>query len=259
MKRNSKKLLVRKKLYLNFKRFMDIVAAVVGIVITFPLMLIIAIAIKLDNKGPALFKQVRTGKKGKEFVLYKFRSMAVNNDFYNTAEEDRVTRVGKFIRKTSLDELPQLFNIIKGEMSFIGPRPWIVDYEKLFTKHQRKRLEVLPGITGLAQCSGRNNLNIKDRINIDVEYVNNVSLKLDIYIFFKTIKCVLKGEGFSNSKSAIHEELRVLEKQHESKKKDNAIRIIYKPNRKNKNIVVNGIIPELEDTYNSDSTMLVQS
>lgn len=259
MKRNSKKLLVRKKLYLNFKRFMDIVAAVVGIVITFPLMLIIAIAIKLDNKGPALFKQVRTGKKGKEFVLYKFRSMAVNNDFYNTAEEDRVTRVGKFIRKTSLDELPQLFNIIKGEMSFIGPRPWIVDYEKLFTKHQRKRLEVLPGITGLAQCSGRNNLNIKDRINIDVEYVNNVSLKLDIYIFFKTIKCVLKGEGFSNSKSAIHEELRVLEKQHESKKKDNTIRIIYKPNRKNKNIVVNGIIPELEDTYNSDSTMLVQS
>lgn len=259
MKRNSKKLLVRKKLYLNFKRFMDIVAAVVGIVITFPLMLIIAIAIKLDNKGPALFKQVRTGKKGKEFVLYKFRSMAVNNDFYNTAEEDRVTRIGKFIRKTSLDELPQLFNIIKGEMSFIGPRPWIVDYEKLFTKHQRKRLEVLPGITGLAQCSGRNNLNIKDRINIDVEYVNNVSLKLDIYIFFKTIKCVLKGEGFSNSKSAIHEELRVLEKQHESKKKDNTIRIIYKPNRKNKNIVVNGIIPELEDTYNSDSTMLVQS
>lgn len=100
---------------------MDIVAAVVGIVITFPLMLIIAIAIKLDNKGPALFKQVRTGKKGKEFVLYKFRSMAVNNDFYNTAEEDRVTRIGKFIRKTSLDELPQLFNIIKGEMSFIGP------------------------------------------------------------------------------------------------------------------------------------------
>lgn len=92
-----------------------------------------------------------------------------------------------------------------------------------------------------------------------MEYVNNVSLKLDIYIFFKTIKCVLKGEGFSNSKSAIHEELRVLEKQHESKKKDNAIRIIYKPNRKNKNIVVNGIIPELEDTYNSDSTMLVQS
>ena len=259
MKRNSKKLLVRKKLYLNFKRFMDIVAAVVGIVITFPLMLIIAIAIKLDNKGPALFKQVRTGKKGKEFVLYKFRSMAVNNDFYNTAEEDRVTRIGKFIRKTSLDELPQLFNIIKGEMSFIGPRPWIVDYEKLFTKHQRKRLEVLPGITGLAQCSGRNNLNIKDRINIDVEYVNNVSLKLDIYIFFKTIKCVLKGEGFSNSKSAIHEELRVLEKQHESKKKDNAIRIIYKSNRKNKNIVVNGIIPELEDTYNSDSAMLVQS
>lgn len=259
MRKKCRSLLLRKKLYLCFKRLIDLLIAVIGIIIAFPIMFIIAIAIKIDNKGPALFKQIRTGKNGREFILYKFRSMAVNNDFYNTNEEDRVTKVGKFIRKTSLDELPQLFNIIKGEMSFIGPRPWIVDYAKLFTKHQRRRLDVLPGITGLAQCSGRNNLNIKDRINIDVEYVNNVSLKLDIYIFFKTIKCVLKGEGFSNSKSAIHEELRVLEKQHESKKKDNAIRIIYKPNRKNKNIVVNGIIPELEDTYNSDSTMLVQS
>ena len=220
MRKKRRSLLLRKKLYLCFKRLIDLLIAVIGIIIAFPIMFIIAIAIKIDNKGPALFKQIRTGKNGREFILYKFRSMAVNNDFYNTNEEDRVTKVGKFIRKTSLDELPQLFNIIKGEMSFIGPRPWIVDYAKLFTKHQRRRLDVLPGITGLAQCSGRNNLNIKDRINIDVEYVNNVSLKLDIYIFFKTIKCVLKGEGFSNSKSAIHEELRILEKQHGSKKKE---------------------------------------
>lgn len=213
------------------KRALDFLIATLLLLIIWPLLLIVAIAIKLDSKGPALFKQIRTGKKGKEFTLYKFRSMTVNNNFYDTTIEDQVTRIGRFIRKTSLDELPQIFNIIKGEMSFIGPRPWIVDYAKLFTKHQRKRLEVLPGITGLAQCSGRNNLNIKDRINIDVEYVNNVSLRLDLYIFFKTIKCVLKREGFSNTKSAIHEELKILEKQHESKKKDTNIRIVYKPKK----------------------------
>lgn len=240
------------------KRALDFLIATVLLLIIWPLLLIVAIAIKLDSKGPVLFKQVRTGKKGKEFTLYKFRSMTVNNNFYDTTIEDQVTRVGRFIRKTSLDELPQIFNIIKGEMSFIGPRPWIVDYAKLFTKHQRKRLEVLPGITGLAQCSGRNNLNIKDRINIDVEYVNNVSLRLDLYIFFKTIKCVLKREGFSNSKSAIHEELKILEKQHETKKKDNNIRIIYKP-KKSKSIEINSIIPLVEAKYDPEKTLLVRS
>lgn len=235
------------------KRILDFLIATVLLLIIWPLLLIVAIAIKLDSKGPALFKQIRTGKKGKEFTLYKFRSMTVNNNFYDTTIEDQVTRVGRFIRKTSLDELPQIFNIIKGEMSFIGPRPWIVDYAKLFTKHQRKRLEVLPGITGLAQCSGRNNLNIKDRINIDVEYVNNVSLRLDLYIFFKTIKCVLKREGFSNSKSAIHEELKVLEKQHESKKRDTSIRIVYKPKKiKSKHL-------SLETNYDENNSKIPEA
>lgn len=235
------------------KRALDFLIATFLLLIIWPILLIVAIAIKLDSKGPALFKQIRTGKKGKEFTLYKFRSMTVNNNFYDTTIEDQVTRVGRFIRKTSLDELPQIFNIIKGEMSFIGPRPWIVDYAKLFTKHQRKRLEVLPGITGLAQCSGRNNLNIKDRINIDVEYVNNVSLRLDLYIFFKTIKCVLKREGFSNSKSAIHEELKVLEKQHESKKRDTSIRIVYKPKKiKSKHL-------SLETNYDENNSKIPEA
>lgn len=235
------------------KRILDFLIATLLLLIIWPLLLIVAIAIKLDSKGPALFKQIRTGKKGKEFTLYKFRSMAVNNNFYDTTIEDQVTRVGRFIRKTSLDELPQIFNIIKGEMSFIGPRPWIVDYAKLFTKHQRKRLEVLPGITGLAQCSGRNNLNIKDRINIDVEYVNNISLRLDLYIFFKTVKCVLKREGFSNSKSAIHEELKVLEKQHESKKRDTSIRIVYKPKKiKSKHL-------SLETNYDENNSKIPEA
>lgn len=235
------------------KRILDFLIATLLLLIIWPLLLIVAIAIKLDSKGPALFKQIRTGKKGKEFTLYKFRSMTANNNFYDTTVEDQVTRVGRFIRKTSLDELPQIFNIIKGEMSFIGPRPWIVDYAKLFTKHQRKRLEVLPGITGLAQCSGRNNLNIKDRINIDVEYVNNISLRLDLYIFFKTVKCVLKREGFSNSKSAIHEELKVLEKQHESKKRDTSIRIVYKPKKvKNKHL-------SLETNYDENNSKIPEA
>ncbi len=218
------------------KRILDFIMAVILLLVAWPILLIIALLIKIDSKGPVLFKQIRTGRYGKEFTLYKFRSMTSKNDFYDTTTEDQVTKVGKFIRKTSLDELPQIFNIIKGDMSFIGPRPWIVDYAKLYTKHQRKRLNVLPGITGLAQCSGRNNLNIIDRINIDVDYVNNMSLKLDIYIFIKTILSVIKKEGFSNSKLAIHEELRTLKNQH----KKNVHRVNTK-RRNRKSTITNSI------------------
>lgn len=195
-----------------FKRFFDILCALLLLIVLSPIMIIVALLIKLDSKGPAIFKQIRSGKNGKDFTLYKFRSMTCNNNFYDKSEEDQVTKVGAFIRKTSLDELPQLINILKGEMSFIGPRPWIVDYTKLFTEHQMRRLEVLPGITGLAQCSGRNNINILDRIEIDVKYVDNISLFMDIKIIFKTIIGILKREGFSNNKYAIHEELKLLEK-----------------------------------------------
>lgn len=218
------------------KRILDFIMAVILLLVLWPILLIIALLIKIDSKGSVLFKQIRTGRYGKEFTLYKFRSMSSKNDFYDTTTEDQVTKVGKFIRKTSLDELPQIFNIIKGDMSFIGPRPWIVDYAKLYTKHQRKRLNVLPGITGLAQCSGRNNLNIIDRINIDVDYVNNMSLKLDIYIFIKTILSVIKKEGFSNSKLAIHEELRTLKNQH----KKNVHRVNTK-RRNRKSTITNSI------------------
>lgn len=197
-----------------FKRFLDIVFALILLIPLLPVMLVITIAIKLDSKGPAIFKQIRSGKNNKEFMLYKFRSMAANNDFYDKSKEDQLTKVGRFIRKTSLDELPQLFNILKGEMSFIGPRPWVVDYANYFTKEQMRRLEVLPGITGLAQCSGRNNLTILDRINLDIEYIDNISLLMDIKVVFKTIIGILKREGFSNSKSAIHDELRILKEQH---------------------------------------------
>ena len=199
------------------KRLLDIVLALFLIVVLSPILIIISLLIKLDSKGPVLFKQKRSGKNNKIFTLYKFRSMTCNNDFYDTTKEDQVTKIGNILRKTSLDELPQMINILKGDMSFIGPRPWVVDYAKYFTPKQMRRLEVLPGITGLAQCSGRNNLNIIDRINIDVNYVDNISFKLDVEIVFKTILCILKREGFSNSKSAIHDELRTLKEQGKEK------------------------------------------
>lgn len=217
-----------------FKRMVDVIFALLLLLPLSPIFLIIAIAIKLDSKGPVLFRQVRSGKNNKEFMLYKFRSMTCNNDFYDKTEEDQVTRVGGIIRKTSLDELPQLFNILKGEMSFIGPRPWVVDYAKYFTKYQMRRLEVLPGITGLAQCSGRNNLSILDRIDTDIKYVDNVSLRMDIMIVFKTIKCILKREGFSNSKPAIHEELKILANQHKDILIDNTIEEGYTTKKENK-------------------------
>lgn len=201
------------------KKLLDLILALILVILLSPLMIIISIMIKLDSKGPVIFKQIRSGKNNKNFTLYKFRSMIYNNNLYDTSVEDQVTKIGRILRKTSLDELPQLFNILKGEMSFIGPRPWILDYAKYFTKHQMRRLEVLPGITGLAQCSGRNNLGIIERIDIDVEYVENMSLFLDIYIVLKTIKSVLKKEGFSNSKSAIHEELNILKNQTKSPNK----------------------------------------
>lgn len=226
------------------KRILDLLLAIILLVLLSPIFIIVSIAIKLETKGPVIFKQIRSGKHNKEFTLYKFRSMTANNDFYNTKEEDQITKVGRVLRKTSLDELPQLFNILKGQMSFIGPRPWITDYAKYFTKHQMRRLEVLPGITGLAQCSGRNNLNIKDRINIDVKYVDHISLKMDLYIFFKTIKSVIKREGFSNSKSAIHEELRILERQHIQKKKNREFikKISYKKKTKQRQSILQMMI-----------------
>lgn len=226
------------------KKLLDLILALILVILLSPLMIIIATMIKIDSKGPVIFKQIRSGKNNKNFTLYKFRSMIYNNNLYDTSVEDQVTKIGRILRKTSLDELPQLFNILKGEMSFIGPRPWIVDYAKYFTRHQMRRLEVLPGITGLAQCSGRNNLGIIERIDIDVEYVENMSLFLDIYIVLKTIKSVLKKEGFSNSKLAIHEELNILKNQTKSpnkkknKKHNDKIKqkIQYIKNKSNDNI-----------------------
>ena len=163
------------KMYKVFKMVMSFILALILFIISLPLGIIVAIAIKLESKGSFFFKQLRTGKDGKEFYCYKFRSMVSGNDVRDLSKKDQVTKVGKFIRKTSIDELPQLINILKGEMTFIGPRPWITDYAKHYTKRQRKRLDVTPGMTGLAQCSGRNNISIKEKIDLDIKYVENMS------------------------------------------------------------------------------------
>jgi len=200
-------------MYEVFKRLLDFIFACLLLVIFFPIMLIIAIAIKLDSKGPVIFVQIRSGKNGKEFKMYKFRSMTCNNDVHKFETENKLTTVGKIIRSASLDELPQLFNIIKGEMSFIGPRPWITDYSKYFTKNQKRRLEVLPGITGLAQASGRNDLSIKEKINLDVYYVDHMSLLMDLKVIFGTVKTVLSKQGAEMPKSGIKNELEELKGQ----------------------------------------------
>lgn len=188
-----------KKVYTVFKRFMDIVLSIIGLIIISPILLIVSLAIKIDSKGPVIFKQERIGKDGKVFKIYKFRSMVVGAEkmgtgVYSKKGDSRVTRVGKFIRMTSIDELPQLVNILKGEMSFIGPRPVLTyhpwKYEE-YTPEQLKRFEVRPGVTGLAQIHGRKQVEWEKRIKYDVEYVEKLSLWLDIKIFFITIYKVL--------------------------------------------------------------------
>ena len=197
-------------MYKHLKRVIDFTLAVVILIIFLIPMIIVGIAIKIDSKGPVFFKQERTGKNGKIFKMYKFRSMAVDNDVHNFKEEDKYNKVGKFIRALSLDELPQIINILKGEMAFIGPRPWIPEYYDNMNEEQRKRYEVLPGITGLAQVKGRNNIGIIEKINYDLEYVRNFSLKQDIKIFFLTIKTVFSKKGVNAGKGTIHNELEAL-------------------------------------------------
>ena len=208
-------------MYQYIKRMFDFIIAIILIIIFLVPMLIIGILIKLDSKGPVFFKQERTGKYGKNFKVYKFRSMTANNDVHDFSKQDQHTKIGNILRKLSLDELPQLINIIKGEMSFIGPRPWIPDYYENMTEYQRHRNDVLPGITGLAQIKGRNNISILAKINYDLEYVKNYSFIQDVKIFFLTIKTVLSKEGADAGKGTIQTELETLiehEKEYEKNK-----------------------------------------
>lgn len=193
-------------LYKALKRGLDIVLSLLGLIITSPLLLIVALAVKLDSKGPAIFKQERLGMNGKVFEMYKFRSMCVGAEHMGTGQysfkgDSRVTKVGRIIRATSLDELPQFVNILKGDMSFIGPRPTLTYHPwpiEEYSDFQLKRFNVRPGITGLAQINGRKAIEWNERIKYDVEYVENLSLVLDCKILFKTVLNVLMMKDNGN-------------------------------------------------------------
>ena len=186
------------------KRLLDFVISLLGIIILSPILIIIALLIRLTSKGPAFFLQERLGKNGKVFRIIKFRTMVVNAEHngsglkINSEEDNRITKVGKVLRKTSLDELPQLINAIKGDMSIVGPRPPVTYFPheyKDYTDEQKKRFEVRPGITGLAQVKVRNSATWDERINIDIEYVKKVTFIGDVKIILKTVGQVLKKEN----------------------------------------------------------------
>ena len=213
---------IKKSIYEVIKRIFDILLSLLGIIITLPIMIIIAIAIRIDSEGPIIFKQERTGKYGKNFNVWKFRTMVASNNVRDFSKKDEHTKVGNFLRKTSLDELPQLFNIFLGKMSFIGPRPWITDYYANMNKRQKHRVDVTPGLTGLAQVNGRNNITIIKKINYDLEYIDNYGLYQDIKIVFLTIKIVLSKVGSDAGKSTIKNELEDLKLQNKFKKPANS-------------------------------------
>ncbi len=194
----------------GLKRLIDVIGALVGLIVSAPLMLLIAIAIKLDSPGPVLFVQMRAGRDGKPFRMYKFRSMVADAEarlneviaqnrlplpVFKIPADPRVTRVGKILRRFSLDELPQFVNVLNGEMSLVGPRPEEMRIVALYSDWHRRRLAVKPGITGPMQTYGRGALTLDERVRLELAYIENYSLWKDFYFLLKTIPAVLGGRG----------------------------------------------------------------
>lgn len=220
-------------MYLKVKRLLDTILSALALVILSPLFLVIAIAIKIDSPGPVFFKQGRRTRNGEIFYMYKFRSMVVNAEhmgagLFNYENDPRVTRVGRFLRNTSLDELPQLLNVVRGEMALVGPRPCVSyelgDYETLNARY-KKRFQVLPGITGLAQVTGRNELPWDEKVNYDNLYIDELprrGILLDIEILFRTVAKVFskssiyeeRPEGLDDTAAAEESEARIIELAH---------------------------------------------
>lgn len=189
------------------KRIVDIIIALIGIILFSPALLIISVVIFCSYGTPILFTQKRPGYKGKVFTIYKLRTMHNIKDKNGAlqSDNDRMTKFGKFLRSSSLDELPELINVLKGEMSIVGPRPLLVEYLLRYNQHQARRHEVLPGITGWAQIHGRNVISWQEKFELDVWYVDNWSLWLDIKIIFLSIAKVIRREGISQPGQATAE------------------------------------------------------
>lgn len=191
-----------KKGYLIAKRIIDIIGSLVGLLICFPAIIVIAVSIKLEDGGPIIFKQLRVGKNGKNFHIYKFRSMKIDAELqkaklleqnevegamFKMKNDPRVTKIGSFIRKTSLDEIPQFLNVLTGSMSLVGPRPPLLDEVAMYTDYDKQRLRVTPGLSGLWQISGRSNLSFSDMVDLDIFYIEHRSIFMDLKIMFITI------------------------------------------------------------------------
>lgn len=208
----TKQVLKKNNIYGRYiKRIIDVILSFVGLVVLFPLFLIIGISIKLESKGPVFFIHKRVGKNGKIFGMYKFRTMVSNaeelikeftpeqmrefKENFKLENDPRITKVGKVLRKTSLDELPQLINILKGELSIIGPRPVISEELEKYGDNKTKFLSVTPGLTGYWAANGRSNISYEQRMVMELYYIDNISWKMDLKVFLKTIISVLKKEG----------------------------------------------------------------
>ncbi|GEK07723.1 sugar transferase [Schleiferilactobacillus harbinensis] len=197
--------LANQHVYLTLKRSFDFIASGLALVILSPLFLLLAILIKVDDRGPVFFSQIRIGKDGSRFRMYKFRSMGVDAEkqlaklvdkneidgpMFKMKHDPRVTRIGRFIRKTSLDELPQLYNVLRGDMSLVGPRPCLPREYVEYSDYDKQRLLVTPGCTGLWQVSGRNALSFSQMVNLDLQYITHRSILNDIIILFRTVKVI---------------------------------------------------------------------
>lgn len=194
-------------IYKYIKRILDIISSLLAIIILSPLLAVTAVLVKTKLGSPVLFRQERPGKDEKIFTLMKFRTMTDERDENGELlpDEVRLTKFGKFLRSTSIDELPELFNILKGDMSVIGPRPLLVEYIPRYNEHQHRRHEVRPGLSGWAQVNGRNTVSWEDKFDMDVYYVDNYSFAMDVKILFMTVFNVLKREGISSETSATME------------------------------------------------------
>lgn len=194
-------------MYKYVKRFFDFVSALLALIVFSLLLVVVSILVKVKLGSPVIFKQERPGLNNKVFTLYKFRTMTDERDENGELlpDEVRLTKFGQFLRNTSIDELPELINILKGDMSVIGPRPLLVQYIPLYNEHQARRAEVKPGLSGWAQVNGRNSVTWEDKFDMDVYYVDNYSFLLDLKILFMTVKNVIKREGISSDTSATME------------------------------------------------------
>jgi lipopolysaccharide/colanic/teichoic acid biosynthesis glycosyltransferase len=191
-------------MYTYFKHFFDFFAALIGVILALPILLVVAILLYFANGGKPFYFQKRPGKNGKIFTIVKFKSMNDKRDLDGNllADGQRITKIGAFVRKTSLDEIPQLINVLKGDMSLVGPRPLLTSYLDLYNDFQNRRHEVRPGVTGWAQINGRNAISWDQRFAYDVYYVENQSFTFDLKILMKTIKKVFISEGISAADNA---------------------------------------------------------